>query len=232
MYLKILNIALCVVLVTILWNCDLGSCSQNGDDVTENITLSFGPKTLDELKNNSNFIAAYGKIPSFGSLEERKQWLNKLDEVYTGTNAEMSKYMYPNGPVTRYGYSINGVLEVAVNETIEKSLMDEIYKISDSKASKMGIKEIPLVFVHGDLAVPVVGEAVPIVETVNSSTSEEKNAVELNNSINNNPKLNNENSSNIDKSGENKSNKNNSVPGFGLLGSLTCLYGGWKFRKK
>ncbi|WP_410507840.1 hypothetical protein [Methanosarcina hadiensis] len=30
----------------------------------------------------------------------------------------------------------------------------------------------------------------------------------------------------------NESSKSNSTPGFGLLGSLTCLYGGWKFRKK
>jgi len=25
---------------------------------------------------------------------------------------------------------------------------------------------------------------------------------------------------------------NNSAPGFGLFGGLTCLYGGWKLRKK
>ena len=29
-----------------------------------------------------------------------------------------------------------------------------------------------------------------------------------------------------------KPSKINSIPGFGLLGSLTCLYGGWKLRKK
>ncbi|WP_390175965.1 hypothetical protein [Methanosarcina siciliae] len=33
-------------------------------------------------------------------------------------------------------------------------------------------------------------------------------------------------------SGENESSKNNSAPGFGLLGNLICLYGGWKLRKK
>lgn len=30
----------------------------------------------------------------------------------------------------------------------------------------------------------------------------------------------------------NESSKNNSTPGFELLGSLTCLYGGWKLKKK
>ena len=34
------------------------------------------------------------------------------------------------------------------------------------------------------------------------------------------------------RSGENEPSKSNSAPCFGLLGSLTCLYGGWKLRKK
>lgn len=30
----------------------------------------------------------------------------------------------------------------------------------------------------------------------------------------------------------NKTSKNNSIPGFGSLGGLACLYGGWRLRKK
>jgi YVTN family beta-propeller protein len=65
------------------------------------------------------------------------------------------------------------------------------------------------------------------VEDTNLSSSEEINAVELNNS-----KINNSESDNDSISGENEPSKNNSTPGFGLLGSLTCLYAGWKFKKK
>jgi hypothetical protein len=36
---------------------------------------------------------------------------------------------------------------------------------------------------------------------------------------------------NISNSTENE-NKNHSAPGFGLLGGLICLYGGWRLRKK
>lgn len=43
---------------------------------------------------------------------------------------------------------------------------------------------------------------------------------------------NNSESDNGSSSGINESSKNNSTPGFGLLGSLTCLYGGWRLRKK
>ncbi|MDY9927977.1 YncE family protein [Methanosarcina sp.] len=64
------------------------------------------------------------------------------------------------------------------------------------------------------------------VEETNLS-SEEKNAVEFNNSNNNNSE-----SDNRGRSGGDESSKNNSTPGFGLLGSLACLYGGWKLRKE
>lgn len=37
---------------------------------------------------------------------------------------------------------------------------------------------------------------------------------------------------NISNSTGNESNKNHSSPGFGLLGSLVCLYGRWKLKKK
>ncbi|HPS90170.1 MAG TPA: YncE family protein, partial [Methanosarcina vacuolata] len=53
------------------------------------------------------------------------------------------------------------------------------------------------------------------------------NAVGLNKSKNNNYE-----SDNGNRSGRNESSKNNSTPGFGLLGSLICLYGGWNLKKK
>jgi hypothetical protein len=59
---------------------------------------------------------------------------------------------------------------------------------------------------------------VPVVFT----TSEEDSMKEPNNS----------NNSDSESDTEDKPSKNNSTPGFGLLGSLTCLYGGWKLRKK
>lgn len=47
------------------------------------------------------------------------------------------------------------------------------------------------------------------------------------NSTNNNSESDNGSSSDV-----NESSKNNSTPGFGLLESLTFLYGGWRLRKK
>ncbi|HEY3362543.1 MAG TPA: hypothetical protein VGK06_12200 [Methanosarcina sp.] len=187
--------------------------SNNTDNTPQRLPLTFGPGTLDELKSNPDFIAAYGSIPTFATSEERQQWLDKLNNVYQGAISKMSKYEYPNGPVTSFGYTIDGVLQVGVNKTVERPLMDEIYKIFDSKASLIGIKEVPVVFVHEDLAVPT---TLPIVnKTANLSVSRDKNSVELNNN----------------SSGNEPSNKR-FAPDFGLLGSLICLYGGRRLRKK
>lgn len=187
--------------------------SNNTDNTPQRLPLTFGPETINKLKSDPNFIAAYGNIPSFATSEERKQWLDKLNNVYQGAISEMSNYMYPNSPITAFGYTIDGILQVGVNKTVEKPFMDEIYKIFDSKASLIGIKEVPVVFMHQDLAVPT---TLPVVnKTANLSASGDKNSVELNNN----------------SSGNEPSNKR-FAPGFGLLGSLICLYGGWKLRKK
>jgi hypothetical protein len=65
---------------------------QNGDGIIENsnndsgaaedmpqrLPLTFDPKTLDKLKSNPDFIAAYGSIPAFKTSEERKSGLIRL----------------------------------------------------------------------------------------------------------------------------------------------------------
>ncbi|MEN6293505.1 MAG: hypothetical protein ABFD07_16015 [Methanobacterium sp.] len=188
----------------------------NNTEITANTDkeLTFGPGTLDELKSKPNFIAAYGKIPAFTTFEEREQWLDTLDEIYSGSNSEMSEYMYPNGVVTNYGYTIDGIIKVGVNKTVEKPLMDEIYQIFDSLASVIGINEVPVVFFREGLAVPT-GKVTPAIEPGNLSNSGDKSAVELNNNSNGD-----------------KSSGKRFAPGLGLLGGLTCLYGAWKLGKK
>jgi hypothetical protein len=183
--------------------------SENADNIPQSLPLTFSSETLDKLKNDPDFVAAYGNIPTFATSDERKQWLDKLNNIHYGVIPEMSKYMHPNRVVTAYGYSIDGVIQVGVNKTVEKPFMDEIYKIFDSKARLIGIKEVPVVFMHQDLAVPTPKPVVK--ETANLSTSGDKNPV---------------------NSRGNKSSKINSAPGFELLGSLTCLYIVWMLRKK
>ncbi len=194
--------------------------SESADNIPRRLPLTFGPETFDKLKSDPNFIAAYGSMPPFSTSEERDQWIDNLSDIMKEVNAnfdqEMSKYFYPNGPVTGCGVTIDGVIEVGINRsrTVDKPFMDEIYQIFDPKANEMGIKEIPIVFVHADNPVPVT-KIDSVIKTPNSSVYGEKNFVELNNN-----------------SSGNKSSKNNSIPDFGALGSLICLYSGWRLRKR
>lgn len=106
------------------------------------------------------------------------------------------------GQIVTYGARIR--LEIGINETLS------------SEEKNTLIKEV----------YPIIDEEarkqnitdVPVVFT----TSEEESITE--------PK----NSSNRDSESDTrgKPSKNNSTPGFGLLGSLTCLYGGWNLRRK
>ena len=197
--------------------------TPESETTQENIAveLTFGPETLDKLKNDPNCVAAYGSMPTFTTSEERYQWIdtlgNILDKLYTASfmqNQENSKYFDPLGPIVTSGITFDGVIEITVNNTseIDKPLLDEYYQIIDSKASSMGIKEVPVVFMReNDLTLDDF-ESPGLTET-------DENSV-------------NDSTSNINDSNGNKSSKVNSTPGFELLGSLVCLYGGWKLRKK
>ncbi|KAF5036386.1 hypothetical protein DSECCO2_575600 [anaerobic digester metagenome] len=122
--------------------------------------LTFGPETLEELKNDPNFIAAYGNIPTFESLEEREKWLDTLDKIYTEVNdnfeKEMSKYFYPNGPVIAYGYTIDGVLKVAIEkgQKIDAAKENELYDLFSNYGQNIAVKDVPLIIVYEDLPTP------------------------------------------------------------------------------
>jgi YVTN family beta-propeller protein len=77
---------------------------------------------------------------------------------------------------------------------------------------------------------PNVTENIGIEET-NFSSSEKIDSLEINNSSNN---ISDSNKSEPDNgsNSENESSKKNSIPGLRLLGSLSCLYGGRRFRKR
>ena len=139
--------------------------------------------------------------------------------------------------VRSYGIELTR-LTVGISENLpseeKTALAKEIYQIIDEEARKQNVTDVPVIFYDQgkfvNLTLAEDGGAVE--ETSNLSISGEKNAVELNNSSNNDSEFNNENVSSLNNSSGSKSNENKSAPGFGLLGSLICLYGGWRLRKK
>ena len=83
-------------------------------------------------------------------------------------------------------------------------LAEEIYQTIDQEARKQNVNNVPVIFM---------------------STPEE--GIKGSDNSNNNSE-----SGSGSSSGRNESSKNNSIPGFGLLGSLACLCGGWRLKKR
>lgn len=212
---------------------------------------NFSPELIDKLESDSYFyfIAGYGSIPSFTTNEVRYQWMDNLTKVMNEAVKDLDQkpehpmYFDPIGPVRTYSATFDGVIVISINNstTVDKQFMDEFYQIIDSKANEMGVKEIPVVFMlENNLTLDDIeslkfgsktSEEV-IEKTSNLSASEEENTVESNSSTINDSNIISENISSVNNSNEIKSNVTSSTPGFGLLGSLTCMYIGWKLRRK
>ena len=206
----------------------------NDSEHDEDLPLpDYGPELFEEIKQNPKFIDARGTMPEIGDGEEEKrEWTNLLTYCSSFSNFSIDPYMKGNGgSVVAFGCSgMGGYLFVEFEkntpESVNESLIDEIYQRIKDHCEQEGISEVPVVFMWGE--VPIEGEGVEIVEEAETlPVSEEKNSVELNNS-----KKNNSESDNDSSSDGNESNKNNSIPGFGLLGSLSCLSGGCRLKKR
>ena len=93
-------------------------------------------------------------------MEEREKWLDTLDKIYTEVNdnfeKEMSKYFYPNGPVIAYGYTIDGVLKVAIEkgQKIDAAKENELYDLFSNYGQNIAVKDVPLIIVYEDLPTP------------------------------------------------------------------------------
>ena len=101
----------------------------------------------DRKRDGPPVIATYGKIPEFENEEQRRNWLNNLNEIRKGVGSEIDPYFYQD-IVVAFGYHYDGYMRVSCNEdmVIEKPLMDEIYGIIDKQAREMGIQDVPVVF--------------------------------------------------------------------------------------
>ncbi len=115
--------------------------------------LTFGPETLEELKDRSGVIAIYGRIPKLNAQEEKWKWVNKLQEIFNKTGHLIGeKFMKKNKIVPMFATNGEGYLEVYINRKIcndIQKLVREIYSIIDATAKKLGIKEVPVVFFDG-----------------------------------------------------------------------------------
>lgn len=166
---------------------------------------NFSPETFKNVKNDSQVLAAYGKMPSFENTEQRQGWLTLLQTVSDGVrdnpNFNLSEYTSPNGPIVGYGCDINGYLFVTVDKDLEKTQMDYIYGMFDQQAKVNGIEEVPLVFNRGE---------VPHLDLLSEEERSSNNENSTNQQAETNQSKNNE--------------KSNSTSGFSTICGLSGLY--------
>ena len=163
-------------------------------------------------------VAAYGRIPLLKDQKEIYAWGDKLFSIHSSSDKKILPYG-ERGQVITYGVELTR-LALGIHENVSSkekiTIVKEIYGIIDEEARKQNVTDVPVVFYQGVFINETATEdAGAVKETANLSTSEEKNTGELNNNSNGN-----------------KSNENKTIPGFGLLGGLACLYGEWRLRKK
>ena len=134
------------------------------------LVRTFAKMGLERIENQqqTGIIANYGKEREFSIEDEKREWLDKLDEIGSGVRGDMQVYLYPDGPVISYGYNYQGHLTVGflVGSDVNKSLMDEIYEIFDRQGMQMEINDILVVFQFESLPVNDELDEGPVPENV------------------------------------------------------------------
>ncbi|MDQ1252309.1 MAG: hypothetical protein QG646_1430 [Euryarchaeota archaeon] len=173
---------------------------------TENLSKSNIDTLEDVMKHRPTMpsqktIAAYGIIPLLKDPNEINLWQEKLYTIDDHIQEKIAPYI-ERGQIITYGARIR--LEIEVNETLSPEEKNTIAKEVYRIIDEEARKQ-------NITDVPVVFMSTPEKETMTES--------------------NNSGNSDSEYDTDGKPSKNNSTPGFGLLVSLTCLYGGWKLRK-
>ncbi|HHV23659.1 MAG TPA: hypothetical protein GXX65_03685 [Methanosarcina sp.] len=173
---------------------------------TENLSKS-NIDTLEEVMEHKPTMPLNKTIAAYGIIPLLKD-PNEINiwqgKLYTITDNIQEKITpyVEIGQIVTYGARIR--LEIEINETLSSEEMNTIIKEVYPIIDKEARKQNIT--------------DIPVVFTI----SEEDSMTEPNNS----------NNSDSESDPGGKPSKNNSTPGFGLLGSLPCLYGGWKLRRK
>jgi hypothetical protein len=190
-----------------------------------------------------NVLKAYGNIPVIKNSTQLAEFSSKLETVRNNSIYQIKPYLYPNGPIVDYGsgympgYFLIKLYDYEGNTVYSETEFKEIYNIVERYALKAGIDEVPVIFsLWNKTAIFYFPENNSTLGKDVIQLTDIKNPVFYYNVSNSSSlkdiKNDSLDSSNINNSKGNKSNDKRFAPGFGLLGSLICLYGGWYLTKK
>jgi hypothetical protein len=111
----------------------------------------YGPQIFEEVKTEPGFIATRGTMPVITDSSEKVELEETAGDCIHSFRAELDPYMLENGgPLTGYGYNYRGYIFVGFDpeslESVNDSIIDEIYLIIEKHCEQEGVSEVPVVF--------------------------------------------------------------------------------------
>lgn len=148
-------------------------------DETVRVFAKIGLESIEAQKKNT-LIATYGKEREFYIEDQRREWYNQLNTIYTLARDSMEAYMYPQGPVISYGWSIENRIGVGILEgsEVNNSTISDIYNIFDQTGKGIGVDDVPVIFSY--IEFPVDEETLPKIAEDIEKTEEPVEAEETN----------------------------------------------------
>jgi hypothetical protein len=148
-------------------------------DETVRVFAKMGLESIEAQKKNT-LIATYGKEREFYIEDQRREWYNQLNTIYTLARDSMEAYMYPQGPVISYGWSIENRIGVGILEgsEVNNSTISDIYNIFNQTGKGIGVADVPVIFSY--IEFPVDEETLPKIAEDIEKTEEPVEAEETN----------------------------------------------------
>ena len=116
----------------------------------DDLTLEYDSDAFENIKNDVDFVAAFGTVPLF---ENEEEWSNWSDAVFEARQIdELDQYYTHNGgPILSYGFNrYKGYIRIGVDknapEKVTDSSINEIYQIVKEHFEEEGVSDIPVVF--------------------------------------------------------------------------------------
>jgi len=139
----------------------------------------YGPQIFEGIKNESGFIATRGAMPVITDASEKVDWEETAGDCIHSFRAELGHYMLENGgPVVAYGYDYRGYIFVEFDakspESVNESIIDEIYQIIEAHCEQEGVSEAPVVFEWGEMPIEC-EELLPADEVPNAYEADDVN---------------------------------------------------------
>ncbi len=111
----------------------------------------YGPQIFEEVKNEPGFIATRGIMPVITDPSEKVEWTETAGKCIHSFSGDLRPYMKSSGgQLTGFGHNYRGYIFVCFDpeslESVNDSIIDEIYLIIEEHSEQKGVNDVPVVF--------------------------------------------------------------------------------------